>query len=93
MKSSNDAAQIAPLSMSIIHRIALSVIEHIARTTLARIVLNDQLWPYFTSKTTLAEFWAKPAAERQAIWGPPIDPLHALVDFDERYLPAAQLGG
>jgi hypothetical protein len=69
-----------------------AVIEHIARTTLARIVLNDQLWLYFTSKTTLAEFWAKPAAERQAIWGPPIDPLHALVDFDERYLPIAQLG-
>jgi hypothetical protein len=70
-----------------------AILEHIARTTLARIVLDDALWPHFTSKATLAAFWAKPARERQAIWGEPIDPLEALAEFDERYLPAVQLGG
>jgi hypothetical protein len=64
-----------------------AIVEHIARTTLARIVLNEALWPHFTSKDALAGFWAKPAAERQAIWGAAIDPLEALKDFDERFLP------
>lgn len=64
-----------------------AIIEHIARTTLARIVLNEALWPFFTSKASLAGFWAKPAPERQAIWGTPIDPMDALIEFDERFLP------
>jgi len=51
-----------------------AVIEHIARTTLARILLNETLWQHFTN----TEFCAKPVAERQAIWGPPIDPMVAL---------------
>lgn len=66
-----------------------AIIEHIARTTLARIVLEDVLWPHFTSKASLAVFWAKPAAERQAIWGSAIDPSEALNNFDERFLPDA----
>jgi hypothetical protein len=64
-----------------------AVIEHIARTTLARIVLNEALWQHFTNKAALADFWKKPAPERQAIWGAPIDPMDALAKFDERYLP------
>jgi hypothetical protein len=64
-----------------------AIVEHIARTTLARIALNEVLWPHFTNKATLAAFWAKPAAERQAIWGAPIDPLEALAEFDEPFLP------
>lgn len=64
-----------------------AIIEHIARSTLARIALNDHLWPHFTSKTALGDFWAKPADERSAIWGPPVDPMEALAEFDERYLP------
>ena len=64
-----------------------AVIEHIARKTLARIILNDALWQHFTNKAALADFWKKPAAERQAIWGDPIDPIDALAEFDERYLP------
>jgi hypothetical protein len=64
-----------------------AIIEHMARTTLARILLNEGLWPHFTNKTALAAFWEKPAAERHAIWGPPIDPMDALAEFDERFLP------
>ncbi|OMI09501.1 hypothetical protein BSN85_16370 [Bradyrhizobium brasilense] len=69
-----------------------AVMEHMVRTVLSRIVLNDQLWPHFTNKTALSAFWAKPAAERIAIWGPPIDPMDALKEFDERYLPMPFLG-
>lgn len=50
-----------------------AIVEHIARTTLERIVLNDALWPHFTNKVALAAFWDKPEAERQVIWGAPID--------------------
>ena len=68
-----------------------AVMEHVVRTTLARIVLNDHLWSHFTSKGTLAAFWARPAAERRDIWGEPIDPLEAVGEFDERFLRQAQL--
>ena len=68
-----------------------AIIEHIARTTLARIAHNEPLWEHFTNKAALANFWAKPEDERQAIWGDPIDPMLALAEFDERYLPPAQL--
>jgi hypothetical protein len=63
------------------------VIEYIARTTLARIAHNEALWQYFTNKAALADFWAKTADERQAIWGPPIDPMDALAEFEEQFLP------
>ncbi|WP_316187419.1 MULTISPECIES: hypothetical protein [unclassified Bradyrhizobium] len=64
-----------------------AIIEHIARTALARIALNDNLWPQFTSETALGDLWTKPADERRAIWGPPIDPMEALAEFDDCYLP------
>jgi len=70
-----------------------AIVEHIARTTLVRIVLNDALWSHFTGKAALASFWAKPAGERQAIWGPSIDPLVSLAQFDERYLPEPHFVG
>jgi hypothetical protein len=54
---------------------------------LGRIILDDALWRHFTNKATLAVFWAKPAPERQAIWGEPVDPMQALAGFDERFLP------
>jgi hypothetical protein len=64
-----------------------AIVEHIARTALARIAHNESLWQHFTNKAALARFWAKTAAERQAIWGDPIDPMDALAEFDERHLP------
>ena len=51
------------------------------------------LTQHFTNKPALAAFWAKPAAERQAIWGDPVDPMVALAEFDERYLPVFEPGG
>jgi hypothetical protein len=68
-----------------------AIIEHIARTTLARIAHTKRLWEHFTNKAALADFWAKPEPERQAIWGDPVDPMVALAEFEERFLPPAQL--
>jgi hypothetical protein len=34
--------------------------------------------------------FAKPAAERQAIWEPPTDPMIALPEFEERFLQNAR---
>jgi hypothetical protein len=70
-----------------------AIVEHIARKALARIVHHDGLWQHFTNKAALAAFWAKPAAERQAIWGNPVDPMDALAEFDELYLPEFQPAG
>jgi hypothetical protein len=68
-----------------------AIVEHIARTTLAHIVLSESLWPHFTNKAALAAFWAKPPDERQSIWGAPVDPMESLQELDERFLPAAEL--
>jgi hypothetical protein len=51
-----------------------AMIEHIAQITLARIAHNEVLCSIFTNKAALADFWAKPEAERQTIWGPPSIP-------------------
>ncbi|MBC9880875.1 hypothetical protein G8O24_26465 [Bradyrhizobium sp. INPA01-394B] len=64
-----------------------AIIEYIARTTLSRIVLDETLWPHFTSKASLTGFWAQADVNRKLIWGSPIDPMAALEEFDERYLP------
>jgi hypothetical protein len=69
-----------------------AIIEHIARTSLARIIGDGDLWPYFANTTSLASFWSLPAAERRRIWGDPINPLDALTDFDPRYVHDGLLG-
>ena len=69
-----------------------AIIEHIARTALARIVGDDTLWPHFANTSVLAEFWELPPVERQQIWGDPIDPLDAIADFDPNYIHDGQLG-
>jgi hypothetical protein len=69
-----------------------AVVEHIARTSLARIIGDSNLWPHFANTTSLASFWSLPAADRRLIWGDPIDPLDALTDFDPRYIHDGLLG-
>lgn len=64
-----------------------AIIEYTARTTLSRIVLDETLWPHFTSKASLTDFWDQVDANRKLIWGSPVDPMAALEEFDERYLP------
>jgi hypothetical protein len=67
-----------------------AMIEHIARTALSRIVANEILWPHFASRVELENFWELKPAERQKIWGSPVDPGAALPDFDPRMLVVAR---
>ncbi len=68
-----------------------AIVEHIARTAIARIVGDETLWPHFANTSTLAEFWQLPPPERQRIWGNPIDPLDAIADYDPQYIHDGQL--
>jgi hypothetical protein len=70
-----------------------AIAEHIARTALARIVGDSNLWPHFANTSALSAFWALPEADRRRIWGDPINPLDALADFDPKYIHDGLLGG
>ncbi len=69
-----------------------AIIEQIARTALHRIVLNESLWPHFSSRAGLEKFWALKPDDRRTIWGAPINPLDALADFDPKYIHDGLLG-
>lgn len=69
-----------------------SVVEHIARTSLARILSDRSLLAHFTNSNVLASFWKMPFAELRKIWGDPIDPLTALADLAPKYVTDAALG-
>jgi hypothetical protein len=58
-----------------------AIIEHVARTVLARIIGDPRLWPYFANTSALAAFWALQPSDRQQIWGNPFDPNDALWIF------------
>jgi hypothetical protein len=70
-----------------------AIVEHIARTALAQIIGNPDLWSHFANTESLASFWKLAANERQQIWGEPIDPTVALADFDPQYIHDGVLGG
>ena len=70
-----------------------AVVEHIARTALARIIGNPDLWPHFANTELLASFWKLAPNERQQIWGESIDPMVALAEFDPQYINNGVLGG
>lgn len=70
----------------------LEVMEYIARSALARIVLEPQLWTHFSNTAALQEFWGLDVQQRRALWGVPINPQDALANFDPSYLSDAELG-
>ena len=69
------------------------IVDHIARSSLARIVGSPALWPHFANTTALKRFWALSADDRQRIWGEPIDPLEAVAEFDPERIHDGLLGG
>jgi len=69
-----------------------AIIEHIARTALRRIILNESLWPHFANRKGLEAFWALTPDARRAIWGNPVNPLDALAEFDPKYIQDGDLG-
>ena len=70
-----------------------AIIEHVVRTSLARVIGDAKLWPHFANTPALEQFWALSAGERKHIWGKSIDPLDALVDFDPKFINDGELGG
>ena len=69
-----------------------AIVDHIARTSLARIVGDDTLRPHFANTSSLAKFWKLTAVDWRRIWGDPIDPLDAIADFDPKNIRDGQLG-
>jgi hypothetical protein len=49
-----------------------SIVEHIARRAIARVIADSALWPHFANTQALAAFWALPVDDRQRIWGRPL---------------------
>jgi len=71
----------------------LEMMEYIARSTLARILLDSKLWPHFANTDALKAFWALSESERRKLWGAAVDPNDALAEFDPRYISDGDLGG
>ncbi len=69
-----------------------AIAEYIARNALARVIGNAALWAHFGNEPALKDFWAQPLAERQKIWGEPIDPLASIADFDPNDIHDGLLG-
>jgi hypothetical protein len=69
-----------------------AIIEYVTRTSLCRIVGDEQLWPHFANRAGIERFWALDSARQRAIWGPPIDPMDALAAFDPKYIHDGHLG-
>jgi hypothetical protein len=69
-----------------------AIVEHIARTALARIIGNNTLWAHFANTSALGKFWVLTAIERRQIWGDPIDPMDALAEFDPEHIHDGLLG-
>lgn len=69
-----------------------AIAEFVARSCIARIVLDPALASHFGGVSALDQFWTKTPAERKAIWGDSVDPETPLRGFEFRYLNDEQLG-
>ena len=69
-----------------------AIVEYVARTTLARIISRDALWPHFGNTAALGKFWALSPYRRRELWGDPIDPMVPITNFDPQYLDDGHLG-
>jgi hypothetical protein len=68
------------------------IVEHIARTSICRIIEDPAFWGPFANTTSLGAFWAMQDAERKRLWGDPIDPLKALAAYEPKYIHDGLLG-
>ena len=69
-----------------------AITEHMARSAIARIVGDSNLWPHFANTSSLREFWALEETKRRRIWGDPINQMDAIADFDPKYIHDGHLG-
>lgn len=69
-----------------------AVCEWVARSCLARILLECSVMDHFSDVESLENFWAKDVVERRKIWGAPFDPRASLSGFDFNHVSDQQLG-
>ena len=69
-----------------------AIVEYIARTALARIISQVALWQHFGNSSALAKYWALSLDERREIWGPSIDPMESVAEFDPELVHNGVLG-
>lgn len=69
-----------------------AISEWVARSSLARILLDQNLIAHFGSVDTLERFWDQDEADRRAIWGDPVDPSTPIARFRFDYVSDAGLG-
>jgi len=69
------------------------ILEYVVRNCIVRVLETPSLWSHFCTTTALEAFWTLPEMKRRALWGPPVDPMEALVGFDEAWLRDGDLGG
>lgn len=69
-----------------------AIAEHVARTSLFRIIDDPALWPYFSDAASLARFWAMSEQEQRALWGEPRNINEALEGYEPNYISDAMLG-
>ena len=69
-----------------------AIVEYIARSSLVRIIQNENLWSHFMNTPALQLIWNLDRPKRERLWGYPIDPYDAVADFDPQYILNADLG-
>jgi hypothetical protein len=55
----------------VMRRAALA--QELARRCISRFLVTENVWPYYAHPDQLVSFWKLPAADRQKLWGPPVD--------------------
>ncbi|KZM49436.1 hypothetical protein [Labrenzia sp. OB1] len=69
-----------------------AVSEWVSRSCLARILRTSELVLHFGNVAAIGHFWAKPEAERRALWGDPINPCATLTGFNFNRVSDGELG-
>jgi hypothetical protein len=69
------------------------IVEYVVRSSLVHILETKPLWQHFKTKSSLLAFWDLASADRESLWGAPIDPMAGISGFDESQWSDKDLGG
>jgi hypothetical protein len=59
------------------------IVEYVVRSSLVHILETKPLWQHFKTKPSLLAFWDLASADRESLWGAPVDPMAGISGFDE----------
>lgn len=68
------------------------IVSYMVRRVLFHLIGTPHLWEHFGNAVALEAFWKLEPADRQKIWGDPIDPLAPVAKFDPAEISDGQLG-